>query len=183
MQALRPFVAGAGLEIGVGTGRFAAALGIGTGVEPAPAMAARARERGIDVRAGVAEDLPFDDASFDVALLVATLCFVSDLPTALSEARRVLRPAGRLVIGLLDRDAPLGQSTEARKARSPFYAGATLRSTAEVTAALAAAGFRVDALRQTIFGDPADGDRAWPVRPGAGEGGFVAICASILPGC
>lgn len=43
------------------------------------------------------ESLSFDDASFDAALCGHGLQFVPDLPRALGEARRVLRPAGRLV--------------------------------------------------------------------------------------
>jgi SAM-dependent methyltransferase len=49
---------GEGLEVGVGTGRFAAPLCIEHGVDPSPEMRKRARKRGIDVKDGVAEDLP-----------------------------------------------------------------------------------------------------------------------------
>jgi ubiquinone/menaquinone biosynthesis C-methylase UbiE len=44
-----------------------------------------------------AEDLPFNAASFDVAVSTLVLCGVSDLPRALRELRRVLRPGGQLV--------------------------------------------------------------------------------------
>ena len=40
--------------------------------------------------------LPFPDASFDSALSTFTLCTIPDLPTALAEVRRVLRPGGEL---------------------------------------------------------------------------------------
>jgi ubiquinone/menaquinone biosynthesis C-methylase UbiE len=44
-----------------------------------------------------AEDLPFEDDSFDVAVSTLVLCGVSDQPRALRELRRVLRPGGRLL--------------------------------------------------------------------------------------
>jgi ubiquinone/menaquinone biosynthesis C-methylase UbiE len=44
-----------------------------------------------------AEDLPFDDDSFDVAVSTLVLCGVDDQPRALRELRRVLRPGGQLL--------------------------------------------------------------------------------------
>jgi len=44
-----------------------------------------------------AEDLPFDDGSFDTVVSTLVLCGVSDQPRALREVRRVLRPGGRLI--------------------------------------------------------------------------------------
>ena len=44
-----------------------------------------------------AEDLPFEDHSFDVAVSTLVLCGVDDQPRALRELRRVLRPGGRLL--------------------------------------------------------------------------------------
>jgi SAM-dependent methyltransferase len=45
-----------------------------------------------------AEDLPFNDHSFDVAVSTLVLCGVDDQPRALRELRRVLRPGGRLLL-------------------------------------------------------------------------------------
>ena len=44
-----------------------------------------------------AEDLPFADDAFDVAVSTLVLCGVDDQPRALRELRRVLRPGGRLL--------------------------------------------------------------------------------------
>jgi len=44
-----------------------------------------------------AEDLPFEDDSFDTVVTTLVLCGVDDQPRALREARRVLRPGGRLL--------------------------------------------------------------------------------------
>lgn len=40
------------------------------------------------------QNLPFDDDAFDSALSTFTLCTIPDLPTALSELRRVVKPGG-----------------------------------------------------------------------------------------
>lgn len=43
-----------------------------------------------------AQQLPFDDASFDVAISTWTMCTIPDLNAALTEIRRVLRPGAAL---------------------------------------------------------------------------------------
>lgn len=48
---------------------------------------------------GDARDLPFPDATFDAAFLVATLGEIPDPDLALRELHRVLKPGGRLVVG------------------------------------------------------------------------------------
>jgi ubiquinone/menaquinone biosynthesis C-methylase UbiE len=71
--------------------------------EPDPHMLRQLRpkaaEAGIEaeiVQAG-AEDLPFEDSSFDTAVFTLVLCTVPDPDAALAEAARVLRPGGRLL--------------------------------------------------------------------------------------
>ena len=49
-----------------------------------------------------AAKLPFDDGGFDAVVSVQVLEYVEDVPAALSELRRVLRPGGRLVIWDVD---------------------------------------------------------------------------------
>lgn len=94
-------VSGRVLEIGAGTGLNLAAYPLGAEVvtaEPDAAMCARLRARGAPrVVQAKAEALPFDDASFDVVVSTLVLCTVGDPGVALREARRVLRPDGRLV--------------------------------------------------------------------------------------
>ena len=177
LLALRAFVpcGGRGLEIGVGGGRFAAPLGIVTGVDPAPAMLALAAGRGVEAVRGYAEALPFAAHSFDHALVVTTLCFVDSPPRMLAEARRVLRPGGRLVIGFIDRSSPLGRDYLVRSAESTFYRDAKFHSAEELGALLETAGFTIEAWAQTLVqSDPAVIE---PVRPGHGEGSFVIVVA------
>eukprot|EP00929_Paragymnodinium_shiwhaense_P122843 TRINITY_DN9601_c0_g1_i3.p1 TRINITY_DN9601_c0_g1~~TRINITY_DN9601_c0_g1_i3.p1 ORF type:complete len:235 (-),score=20.06 TRINITY_DN9601_c0_g1_i3:151-855(-) len=52
---------------------------------------------------GSAYKLPFEDGSFDSVVISDVLEHLSDLPTALSEARRVLRPGGVFLYDTLDR--------------------------------------------------------------------------------
>src|SRR6185437_950684 len=44
-----------------------------------------------------AEDLPFENGSFDAVVSTLVLCGVQDQPRALREVRRVLRPGGQLL--------------------------------------------------------------------------------------
>jgi SAM-dependent methyltransferase len=179
LLALRPFVplTGRGLEIGVGTGRFAAPLGVALGVDPSPEMLAYAAARGIETIQGVAEALPFTDASFDHALVVTTICFVDAPAQMLAEAHRVLRPGGRLVLGFIDRDSALGQDYLAHQAQSLFYRAATFYRTAELEQLLRAARFTISAWAQTLVRPLAATHEIEPVRPGHGSGAFVVIRA------
>jgi ubiquinone/menaquinone biosynthesis C-methylase UbiE len=138
-------------------------------------MRERARERGLDVRDGTAEQLPYGDEQFDVALLVTTICFVDDLERSLAEAHRVLRPGGVLVVGMVDRDSPLGRQYEEAKEDHPFYHPAHFHTAAEMERRLRAAGFVDVAARQTLFRPLDEVGADEPVREGAGEGGFVVI--------
>lgn len=168
---------GDGLEVGVGTGRFAAALGLRTGVDPSAEMRERARRRGIEVKEGVGEELPYPDERFERVLLTTTLCVLDDPGKTVSEIRRILRPGGTLAVGFIDRDSPLGQHYERERPGSPFYREAQFRSTPEVIALLDEAGFQDLEIVQTLFADPGRMTEPDPVRPGHGEGGFVAIGA------
>jgi ubiquinone/menaquinone biosynthesis C-methylase UbiE len=96
------------LEIGGGTGANLACYSPDitslTITEPQPAMLRRlqrrvsAHHRSARVLRAPAEDLPFNDHSFDVAVSTLVLCGVDDQPRALRELRRVLRPGGQLLL-------------------------------------------------------------------------------------
>ena len=168
---------GFGLEIGVGSGRFAAPLGLQVGIDPAGAMLNRARARGVDVVKGVAESLPFGDGTFDTAVLVTTICFVDDVNRTLAEGKRVLTPGGSLILGYIDKDSPVGQIYQEKKAENPFYQEAVFLSTAQLVDALEAVGFSTFEFVQTIYRWPGELDEVEPVNEGYGEGSFVGIKA------
>ncbi len=81
-----------------GTGRVVA-----TDISPAPLKVAeqRACERGltnIEFHVADVHQLPFADATFDRVLCRQGVMFFADLPRALGEIRRVLKPGGRLTL-------------------------------------------------------------------------------------
>jgi len=99
---------GDALEIGSGTGYFSLnllQLGligrlVATDISPGMLgeLVATAERLGLDLEteAADAERLPFEDESFDLVFGHAVLHHLPDLPAALAEFRRVLRPGGTL---------------------------------------------------------------------------------------
>lgn len=94
------------LDLGAGTGANLPFLSRDARVvaaEPDPAMSKQLRLRArelnlsVDVVNAEAEALPFHDESFDAVVSTLVLCTVRDPERALAEARRVLRPGGRLI--------------------------------------------------------------------------------------
>jgi len=180
LLALRPFVPweGRGIEIGVGSGRFAGPLGVQVGVDPSPAMLVYAAARGIEVVQGTAENLPFVAGSFDHAMVVTTICFVDSPAGMLAEARRVLKPGGRLVIGFIDRESALGQDYLAHQAENVFYRDATFYSSDEVAQLLLETGFSISAWGQTLAHSLSETREIESLRPGRGQCAFVVIAAT-----
>lgn len=95
------------LEIGAGTGVNLAHYGDGVEslvvTDPEPPMLRRL-QRAVgehapeaEVLRASAEELPFETDSFDAVVSTLVLCGVEDQQRALREARRVLRPGGRLL--------------------------------------------------------------------------------------
>ena len=166
---------GKGLEIGVGTGLFAAPLGVRFGIDPSMNMVRAAMRRGVEVIVGAGENLPCKEGSFDILLMVTTICFLDDVPRTLKEAYRVLTNGGCIVIGFIDRESLLGRAYETHKKDNLFYKDATFLSVDEVLPCLKQAGFRDFLFRQTIFETQAGMKAADPVKPGFGEGSFVVV--------
>jgi ubiquinone/menaquinone biosynthesis C-methylase UbiE len=167
-----------GLEVGVGSGRFAGQLGIRFGVDPSLKMLSLSRGRGILSAAGTGEDLPFIDNCFDLALMVTTVCFLDNADSAFREAQRVLEPAGVFIIGMVDKNSPLGRSYLERSRKSVFYREAEFYSVDDIVAQMKRAGFSDFQFRQTLFGSPEETPPSEPVKAGYGEGSFVAIKAA-----
>jgi ubiquinone/menaquinone biosynthesis C-methylase UbiE len=99
--------AGEVLEVAIGTGRNLTFYPKGvrvTGIDLSPAMLAIARRRAnelgqqADLREGDAQALDFPDERFDSVVCTLSLCCIPDERKAVVEIRRVLRPAGRLVL-------------------------------------------------------------------------------------
>ena len=95
------------LEIGIGSGLNLPFYGSDVthivGLEPSPTLLRFAREsfdsgpREPELLEGSAEAIPLDDRSVDTVVTTWTLCTIPDVRCALQEARRVLKPDGRLL--------------------------------------------------------------------------------------
>lgn len=172
---------GEGFEIGVGSGRFAEPSGIQFGIDPSKKMRDIARSRGILAVNGVAERLPLGDASFDFALMVTTICFVDDAKAALTEAYRVLKPGGQLIIGLIDKNSLVGQTYLKHQHENVFYRVAEFFSVNQLIDLLKETRFTDFLITQTIFRPLNEICELEPVKEGYGEGSFVAI-RGLKPG-
>jgi ubiquinone/menaquinone biosynthesis C-methylase UbiE len=108
----------------------------------------------VEVADGLADRLPVADHSMDAAVFCLVLCSVPDPVAALAEARRVLRPGGRLRV--LEHGRADGHPVLARVQRLmdatfwPRLAGGchTGRDTA---AAIEQAGFTMDRVERFLF--------------------------------
>ncbi len=103
------------LEVGPGTGYYTPGLAERLGADGTVEVfdiqqemldhtIRRARERGlwnVSATRGDARQLPYDDDTFDAAVLITVLGEIPDPGAALLELARVLRPGGRLVVGEL----------------------------------------------------------------------------------
>ncbi len=150
------------LDIGCGPGLLALELatavgpcGTVTGTDISPSMLALAARRSTPVdsapvnfrQAGV-DALPCPDDSIDAAVSTQVLEYVEDIPGALSEMRRVLRPGGRALILDTDWDSLVWHSTDVPRMKrlleawDEHVADPYLPRT--LGASLARAGFEVD---------------------------------------
>jgi SAM-dependent methyltransferase len=175
------------LDIGTGTGAVALAAaelvgpdGLVTGIDISAEMLGLARERAKEARLtnvafteGSAEEIPAEDASFDVVLASLSLMYVIDREAAARECARVLRPGGRFVAsvwaGPEECDIVLLQSTAGRFAPPPPVAGVGPGAMADPSTfvrQLAAAGIDATVEKETLGFDYDGFDSAWEVLAG-----------------
>ena len=93
-------------ELGAGTGsnfsNYPSTVQKLTAAEPEPYLRERALAAAaeapveVEVIDALADELPFEDATFDAAIACLVLCTVPDQARALAELRRVVRPGGEL---------------------------------------------------------------------------------------
>ena len=177
LEAIRNFIPKGkkGIEIGIGTGRFAIPFNIREGVEPSGSMRDYSLRLGLTVYDGTAEELPLEDQSYDFALMVTTICFIDNVEEAFREVRRILKPGGRFIIGLVDKNSSLGKIYEKMKEQNKFYRYATFYSTDEVKKLLKENKFKSIEIIQTVFGKLDEIQNPQMFKKGYGKGGFVVI--------
>lgn len=184
------------VDIGCGEGRLTRhlkALGhqiVGIDASSAMIAAARASDPSVDLRIADVTALPLQDASADLAVAFMSLHDIDAMPRAVSEIARVLAPSGRLCFAIVHPINSAGQFERAA-ADAPFvikgdylrpfpYSETVERNGLTMTlhgqhrplqdyfAALEAAGFLVEALRETAIPEHAierDSSRRWQRLP------------------
>jgi ubiquinone/menaquinone biosynthesis C-methylase UbiE len=146
------------LELGVGSGLNlplydpARVTGL-VGVDPAEPMLARARphlaELGfpVELRAAPAEDAGLAARSFDTVVVTYSLCTIPDAAAALVEARRALKPGGRLLFCEHGAAPDPGVARWQRRIEPVWKRlGGGCHLTRDVAALLDTAGWRIEAL-------------------------------------
>lgn len=126
------------LDVGSGTGGYARRLarrGVScVGLEPSGSMLSVAHQSswvgGPRFVRGVGEHLPLASAVFDAVIFVTTLEFVRDVDAALSEAARVTKPGGRVVLGVLNARGPW--AARRRRSEDAVWKSARFFSRAEI---------------------------------------------------
>ena len=181
---------GKAVSIGVGSGLFAARLGISHGVEPAQGMAELARKRGIKVKAGTAEQVPYADGFFDTVLLGTVLTYVKKPQQAMREAFRVLKPGGHIVVSFITRAGSYallydlaylrGRHDPAISPQHPypvkFIRGAHWYTSAEIDNLLLQAGFKDLQHVQTLTRHPKySNDEIEQPQPGFDRGDYIVV--------
>ena len=157
------------LDIGCGTGLLTSELaravgdqGSVTGIDPSEEMLNAARERCTDKQyvrlvEGTADRIPVQDVSIDRAISLQVFEYLTDIPTALKEVARVLRPRGRLVIGDIHWDSWIWLSDNPERMARVMAAWDGHLSERCVPALLPAmlkeAGFAVDTVTPVTFSD------------------------------
>jgi arsenite methyltransferase len=111
------------LDVGCGPGMdtLVAAQMVGrtgsvTGIDMTPDMAAKARRSvaamdvgHVTIVEGSAEELPFDDATFDVVISNGVIDLIADKDAVFGEITRVLRPGGRIQLADVTIQRPVSE--------------------------------------------------------------------------
>jgi len=129
-------------------------------IEPEEAMRRRARRRAksatvpVEVRAGNAHSLDFPAASFDTVVFSLVLCTIPDVPRALAEAKRVLRPGGELRVYEHVRSTDPSVAAKQDRWLKPWRAfNVGCHPNRDTLGAITAAGFDVSGLESFVLNE------------------------------
>ena len=148
------------LEVGAGTGANfpyyeATVASTVVATEPDPYMLERARRKRdglslpIELQRAPAEQLPFEDGSFDTVVSTLVMCTVGDLESALREIRRVLKPSGEFRFYEHVRSThSVGAFFQDVAAPACSWIGAGCHPNRDVAAAIEGSGFQLEEFRR-----------------------------------
>jgi SAM-dependent methyltransferase len=169
------------LDVGGSTGIVAGAVRDAFGtratvLDPAPDELAVAAELGMETIAGFAEDADYGGRTFELVLLCQTIDHLLDVGATLAAIRRVLAPAGRAFVDVLDvafMSRRRGSIEGAVKVDHPYY----------LTRATALAYFSQAGLEPTA--ERMSGDGHWgfvlaPAEPAEPNWEVLAIAAELF---
>lgn len=162
------------VEIGAGTGanfrHHPLEVTQVVAVEPKPRLRAHVEKAATDapvqveVAAGRAEKLPSEDDGFDVAVFSPVLCTFADVPGALAEARRVLKPGGKLLFyEHVGSERPGFRRVQKALAFRWRLIGGGCHLTRDTERAIQEAGFTVEDIRRFLLRDQRPSQPRTPV--------------------
>jgi len=165
---------GLSCEIGIGSGRFSEPLGVNYGIDPSFKMLKIAKKRKHKVAQAKAEYIPFKPRIFDWVLIVTTFCFLDNYEKFFNETKKILKSKSKLLLGIVDKKTPLGETYLKNKHRNPFYKNAKFFSSEQILELFDKNNFKLEKSYQTIFGPHLRNIYQEPI-DGFGKGGFVAF--------
>ena len=150
------------LELGAGTGLnldlYPESVQDLTLTEPDPHMTKQLRKkvdessRRAEVVEAPAENLPFDDDSFDTAVVTLVLCTVPDPAAALREIGRVLKPDGQFLFLEHVRSIDPGLAKWQDRLEKPWrFLGDGCHCNRDTVSAISAAGFKLGDVERPEF--------------------------------
>lgn len=159
---------GVGLDLSCGTGNHALALAgrgfrvVGADISEPMLRVARSKAARLGLKLSLVQAdagvLPFRPGAFGLVTLILGLEFMAEPGRALSEAYRVLRPGGRLVVAILSRTAPWTLWRRVKRFFVPsVWRGAKFLSPSELRDLLASLGFADPRWRRAVHFLPLGG--------------------------
>jgi len=152
---------GATIEIGAGTGlnldHYPESVTRLVLVEPDRHMRERLHRRaeglgrGVEISDAAAEHLPFEDATFDTAVVTLVLCSVPNQETALAEIARVLKPNGRFLFLEHVRSDDANVAKWQDRIRPVYHSLAGCNPNRETLAAIEASPLEVESVRHGVI--------------------------------
>lgn len=161
-----PKARGKVLEIGIGSGLnlpfYSSEVEQIVGVDPSPELKEMARKRAagtslrVDLLLQSAENpIPVESGSFDTAVTSWSLCSIPDVPRALDEVRRILKPDGRLLFLEHGRDRDAGVAAWQDRL-TPVWkrVGGGCHLNRPIDILIQNAGFRIEEMRTAYLPGP-----------------------------